>query len=453
MMPSTCTSCSPDASSCGRSSASTLCAGACRTAPAWCRCCSPSPCTPSSGWRSSSRTRCWAAARGPSPTSGPGPGSCGRRVTCWRPALPSPCSCSGRLVTSARRGALADRQLAAETSRQRGQGATRLVGRIDPLGDDRVETLLASGVEQESPVAVMHRRRAPRGPVQRQVVEQGAPRLPRLVEPGVAVEPEQVERHEGDRVVAGPATDRRIALELDAAGDAVAAAAGVDQHAVEYDLGVAELAAHAPYFGDQRPMSVPSAPLSTTIPPDEVADTRRPGHATSNAQPSSSGSGPGSGSMSAMRSGAGWRAGIFGRVHAMDHPVATRCVANRRVRPSRAFAVQHDDRLAVLPLLDVVRAGVPDLHVPGAVTAFGDVALEVEVLEGMVLGLDGEMVLLRMPRHAARQRPRHQHAVALEAQVPVQPGGRVLLDHEPLLVLFAERARRFGRGREVRLRW
>ena len=69
--------------------------------------------------------------------------------------------------------------------------------------------------------------------------------------------------------------------------------------------------------------------------------------------------------------------------------------------------------------------------VPGAVLAARDLALEVEVLERVVLGGGGEVVLPGLLRQALRDRPGGEHAVALEAQVPVQAPGVVLLDHEP----------------------
>ena len=48
----------------------------------------------------------------------------------------------------------------------------------------------------------------------------------------------------------------------------------------------------------------------------------------------------------------------------------------------------------------------------------------------MVLGVHGQVVALGIVRQALGQRPGGEHAVALEAQVPVQRPGVVLLDHE-----------------------
>ena len=50
--------------------------------------------------------------------------------------------------------------------------------------------------------------------------------------------------------------------------------------------------------------------------------------------------------------------------------------------------------------------------------------MELEVLERMVLGAHREVVALGPGRDAARHRPRGEHAVVLEPQIPVQRGGR-----------------------------
>ena len=66
------------------------------------------------------------------------------------------------------------------------------------------------------------------------------------------------------------------------------------------------------------------------------------------------------------------------------------------------------------PLEDLVGAAVPDRHRPGAVGALRDLAVELEVLERMVLGVDGDAVVLgaptagrwAAPRRRARRRAR-----------------------------------------------
>ena len=142
--------------------------------------------------------------------------------------------------------------------------------------------------------------------------------------------------------------------------------------------------------------------------------------------------------------------GIRGRIHAMDHPVLLRAGLEQRVLPVQPVAVEGDDHLLRLPLLHVVGAGVPQLHGARAV-ALRDHALEVDVVERVVLDVHRQAVLLRAHRDAVRYCPRHQHAVALQAQVPVQAGGVVLLDDEAMAVAGTAlrrppRARRWARA-------
>ena len=121
---------------------------------------------------------------------------------------------------------------------------------------------------------------------------------------------------------------------------------------------------------------------------------------------------------------------VRGRVHPVDHPVlATRL--EQRVAPGHPLAVEDRDHLVGAELLRLVGAGVPDLHPAGAVVAGRDLAVELEVFERVVLGPDGEPVLVRVRRDPARQCPGREGPVVLEPQVPVQPAGVVLLDHEP----------------------
>ena len=58
--------------------------------------------------------------------------------------------------------------------------------------------------------------------------------------------------------------------------------------------------------------------------------------------------------------------------------------------------------------------------------------MEVDVLERVVLGVDGEPVRGSVGKlgHPARKRPGQQHPFVLEPQVPVQVPGVVLVDDE-----------------------
>src|SRR5207248_3336785 len=76
-------------------------------------------------------------------------------------------------------------------------------------------------------------------------------------------------------------------------------------------------------------------------------------------------------------------------------------------------------------------AAVPDDDVAAAVFAARDHSLEVEVLDGVVLDVNGGPPDRRIERGAPGHGPAHQHAIDLEPQVVVQPPGPVPLHHEP----------------------
>jgi hypothetical protein len=122
--------------------------------------------------------------------------------------------------------------------------------------------------------------------------------------------------------------------------------------------------------------------------------------------------------------------GILGRVHAVDHPVVAVGLEQRVPAPG-PIAVERDDHLVVVHLVRLVAPAIPDAHAPAAVLATGDVAFELEVLEGVVLGVHRQVVALRVDWDATRDCPREQHPVVLQAKVPVHAPGVVLLDHEP----------------------
>ena len=113
----------------------------------------------------------------------------------------------------------------------------------------------------------------------------------------------------------------------------------------------------------------------------------------------------------------------------MDHPVLAAGLEQGVAAPE-PLAAEGADHLVVAKLLRLVGAAVPDLHVAGAVLSRRYVPLEVQVLERVVLDVDGEMVALGIGGDPLGHRPRHQRAVALQAQVPVEAARVVLLDHE-----------------------
>ena len=101
------------------------------------------------------------------------------------------------------------------------------------------------------------------------------------------------------------------------------------------------------------------------------------------------------------------------------------------VQPELQLAVP--DGLAAIERrgLRLPRAPVPDDHVTGAVLLGRDDALEVEVLDRVVLDVDGHAPGLRVEGGALGDGPADEDAVDLEPEVVVQPGRPVALDDEP----------------------
>ncbi len=80
--------------------------------------------------------------------------------------------------------------------------------------------------------------------------------------------------------------------------------------------------------------------------------------------------------------------------------------------------------------------------------------MEVEVLERVVFGPDGEAIIGRVGRDPVWDRPRRQRTIVLEPKIPVQARRVVLLDDEAAVRPGARRrlfARRLCRGAEVAL--
>ena len=75
------------------------------------------------------------------------------------------------------------------------------------------------------------------------------------------------------------------------------------------------------------------------------------------------------------------------------------------------------------------RADVPEHHRARAVSR-GDHALELAVIDGVILGLDGEALLRGIEARTPRNRPREQDAVVLEAEVEMHARGPVFLHAE-----------------------
>ncbi len=97
------------------------------------------------------------------------------------------------------------------------------------------------------------------------------------------------------------------------------------------------------------------------------------------------------------------------------------------------------------------RAAIPDDDGAAAIFALGNGALEVAVVQRMILDMHGEALFARHEARAARYRPALQHAVHLEAEVVVEARGVVLLDHEAVAALAALAPFRLGGGAEIPL--
>src|SRR2546422_11202126 len=106
----------------------------------------------------------------------------------------------------------------------------------------------------------------------------------------------------------------------------------------------------------------------------------------------------------------------------LDHqPVAPLVLLRLHQDPLalETLAVKGDLVLVLAVLEQVVGALVPDRHRAGAVPVRDD-AREVEVFDGVVLGVDGEPAFAALQRRALRYRPRGEDAAHLEPDIPVQ---------------------------------
>ena len=95
---------------------------------------------------------------------------------------------------------------------------------------------------------------------------------------------------------------------------------------------------------------------------------------------------------------------VLGRIHPVDHPVLA-AGAEQDVAALEPLAVEGDHHLVVAELVQLVGPAVPDAHRPGAVVALRDLALELEVLERVVLRAHREVVALGVRRDALRAPP------------------------------------------------
>ena len=97
-------------------------------------------------------------------------------------------------------------------------------------------------------------------------------------------------------------------------------------------------------------------------------------------------------------------------------------------------------------------ATVPQHHRAAAILALGDRALKFSVGHWVVFGPHREPLVLWVEAWPTGHRPRFQHAVDLDPEVPVEPRGVVLLNDELIAGLAGLLlARRFGGQLEIAL--
>jgi hypothetical protein len=110
---------------------------------------------------------------------------------------------------------------------------------------------------------------------------------------------------------------------------------------------------------------------------------------------------------------------------------------DERPPAAQLVAAQLEQQLALVePGRDVVQReplpAIPDDDGARAVVVGRNHALEVDVVDGVVLDVDREPLVRRVRRRPLRNGPRLQHAIELEAEVVMSAPRRVLLHDEPL---------------------
>ncbi len=93
------------------------------------------------------------------------------------------------------------------------------------------------------------------------------------------------------------------------------------------------------------------------------------------------------------------------------------------------------------------KAAIPQHHRAAAILALGNRALEIAIVERVILHLDGETLVVGIERGTARHRPGFEHAVEFQAEIVMQAGGGVLLDHIAAMLGLGDARRAAGLGR------
>ena len=122
----------------------------------------------------------------------------------------------------------------------------------------------------------------------------------------------------------------------------------------------------------------------------------------------------------------------------------------------QALALQSEVEVALGVALMGIGLGrplalVPHDHRAAAVLAFRDHALEGEVFDRVVLGVDRQALLAGNEARSAGDGPAFQDAIEFEPQVVMEPARIMLLDAKAVAPGFAGLALRLGRGGKVPL--
>src|SRR5437899_3535254 len=273
------------------------------------------------------------------------------------------------------------------------------VGRVEPLAHNALEPGLAARVEHRASAPFLIRRRLPRRALQLQGFQPLATIGVGQLEQRTPVLPHHIEEHVGDRHLFHLAADLRLRRQAHALLDLLEAGPPLlvqrDDLAVEDHLGRAQRASHGV----------------------DLRIARGDGLATAAQQLHGSAFDIGLGADAIpleLEAPCGVRGGrladelgvhgldarghrlalwILRRIHPVDHPVLA-IGLEQDVAAVDPLAAQDDHHLAVRPLFRLVGTAVPDLHRASAVLALRDLAGEVDVVERVILDVDGEVVLL-----------------------------------------------------------
>ena len=115
----------------------------------------------------------------------------------------------------------------------------------------------------------------------------------------------------------------------------------------------------------------------------------------------------------------------FPAFHAHERPATPELLAGRgKLELALAERRTHVRGL----LIRYPEAAIPEHHRAATVFVFRDRALEIPVVEGMVLDLNRQSLVAGIAGRTLGYRPGFEYPIVLEAQVVVQPGRCVLLD-------------------------